>query len=227
VYDNIQEVIKYRNLELVSGDVTKVLSGTGDDAFVNSVQYSGYIMLEAKDGEAKDRRHPKSMHSGTRSFGTKTIFLLLDQNSTHMNSASNFASLLNRVPGIKESRRDYNLDIIVIPYQNPGSNILNKMAEYTFIGAENNGYVRLQLYRYAWFTSNKMEHVSVTPARIISRTEEQKLCNDIHANKTSMKNIRVSDPVAFWLGAEIGDVILQESPSEATIIEPIYMNVRA
>jgi DNA-directed RNA polymerase subunit H (RpoH/RPB5) len=226
VYDNLYELIKHRHLELVSGDVTGLVKNSEPEEFVSALQYYGYIILEAKDAAHKDRRYPKRMHRHTRSLPVKTLFILLDINSTYVTAASEMVKLMNLVPGIKETQREYNMDIILIPYDIPGSNITNKLAEYSFIGDENNGYIRIDVYKYALFTSNKMTHISACPSRIISRKEEEELLAQTHSNKVDLHRMRSSEAVAIWLGAEVGDIVLQEPPSEASGVETIYFLVR-
>ena len=59
IYINIIKCLEYRNLELVSGDLTN-LNGNKKtlltyDEFVPTIQYHEYIMIEAKDKPEKDR----------------------------------------------------------------------------------------------------------------------------------------------------------------------------
>ncbi|MFA6089420.1 MAG: DNA-directed RNA polymerase subunit RpoH/Rpb5 C-terminal domain-containing protein [Candidatus Woesearchaeota archaeon] len=184
-------------------------------------------MMEASDSPDKDRRLIIGMNPATNAKATKTILVLLDKYSNYISAAQQFIKLLNKIPDIKSSHLEFNLDIIIVPYENPGSNITNKLLEYASAGSEESGYIRFMVHDYSFFTSNKMQSTSISPSRIVSKEEEKRVSRELCAKKSSMGKIRVIDAVSVWLGAEIGDVIEEDIPSEATGIERNYRFVRA
>jgi DNA-directed RNA polymerase subunit H (RpoH/RPB5) len=234
VYTNLGKLIEYRKLELVSGDATKIAGGKpragvllSQEDFTPAIQYNGYIMIEAKDGPQRERRHPKGMAPGTKNKLVKTIIILLDKDSTYVSAAQQFVKLLNHVPKIKEPERDFNMDILLITYDSLGTNILNKFDEYTTLGSENAGYIRILPYEYKLFTSERMKHKSIPPSRVITREEEKKVVAELFADKKDLPKMRVIEPVAVWLGAEVGDMIEELIPSEAAGVETKYRVVRS
>jgi len=218
----------------VSGDLTKISKAAPDENgllkqgdFTTAIQYNGYIMMEASDTPEKSRRVINDMHPETGKKPTKTILVLLDQYSNHTDSAQDFNKLLNKLPNIGSSHLEHNMDVIIIPYENPSSNIVNKLLEHTSNGSEDSGYVRFMLYSYAFFTSNKMKSSSIAPSRILSKKEEKEVDGGILARRSAYSKIRVIDVVAVWLGAEIGDIIEEDIPSESSGIGRNYRLVRA
>jgi hypothetical protein len=156
VYSNLVKLMSCRNLKLVSGDLTSV---SGDeksktklleqDNLTATIQYNGYIMLEACDSDNKDRRFIKSFHPSVKTKPVKTIFILIDKHSFYVKAAQEFVKLLNKVPGIKEPEREYNMDILIISYDPPGSNITNKLSDYASLGSQDAGYIRFFTYDYS------------------------------------------------------------------------------
>jgi DNA-directed RNA polymerase subunit H (RpoH/RPB5) len=233
IYQNLYKFLSYRKLTLVSGDLTKISKNPPlenglleQSDFAAMVQYSGYIMLEAKDAEGKIRKKIRDMHESTRKRETKTIIVLLDQHSNYITAAQYFSKLLHLIPNIKNPDIEYNMDIIIVPYEYPGSNITNKLLEYISTGDTSKGYIRFMIYEYNYFMSVKMESVSVCPSRILSAEEAKEIPRELHTKPINMKKMRVVDVVAVWLGAEVGDIIEEEIPSEATGIEKNYRFVK-
>jgi DNA-directed RNA polymerase subunit H (RpoH/RPB5) len=233
VYKNLSALLSCRKLELVSADLTKISSKKikdgellDEEEFTSAIQYHGFIMIEAKDTPTKDRRHPKGMHESAKKMPTNTILVLLDQYSNFTAAAQNFVKLLNRIPGINDTSRDHNMDIIIIPYKEPGSNITNKLAEYADNGTDKGGYVRFNIFRYAYFTSNKMNSILVSKSQILPRELEEEALKKMHTTQSAHGKIRVIDVVSVWLGAEIGDMIQEDIYSESSGIERNYRFVR-
>jgi DNA-directed RNA polymerase subunit H (RpoH/RPB5) len=233
VYQNLLHFINYRKLELVSSNLTNAskTESTGNqllsqDIFTQTLQYNKYVMLEAKDISSKDRRYPKEMHAATHTFPTKTIIILLDQEGSFINAAHDFTRLLNRVPHVRDLGHKFNMDIILISYNVLGTNIINKFEQYTRIGNESSGYIRMIPYEYGKFTFIPINHKLVPACRILSRSEESELLEKAHIAKKNCRKIRIGDAVSVWLGAELGDIIEEQQLSESSGIEVTYRVVR-
>lgn len=233
VYKNLFELAVYRNLEIISGDLTEISQkklspgeSLDENDLINSIQREGYIMLEAKDTPEKKRKLIKGMNLYTENIPTKTIFALLSRRSEFTTAAAKFDKLLVKIPDIKSGSADFNLDIIIITYEDQKSNITNKFAKYAHAGSNNEGYVRLILHTYKMFTSNKMKSLNVSPGRILSEVETKNTLKELKIKKVDLPKKRVIDVLCVWLGAEIGDVIEEDVDSEVTGVEVRYSYVR-
>lgn len=232
VYKNLLQFINYRNLELVSGDLTNISASKigaellAQEQFTQVLQYNKYIILEAKDSSKKDRRYPRDSHSATHSLPTKTIIILLDQEGTYAGTAQEFTKLLNRVPHIRELGHKFNMDIILIAYKSLGTNILNKFTDYTRVGNETTGYIRIIPYEYIRFVFIPINHKLQPTCRILPRNEEKVVIEKSFTAKKNFPKERFDDAIAIWLGAEVGDMIEELLPSESSGIEINYRVVR-
>jgi DNA-directed RNA polymerase subunit H (RpoH/RPB5) len=229
VYKYLREFMKYRKLEIISKSSGENSDGDaiiGQKEFTQNIQFVGHVIIETKDADDKDRRYPKNMHPSTLKKPIKTIFVLLDRYSTSISSAQHFTQLLMKIPNIKSKEVDHNMDIIIIPYQTPGTNITNKLGEYTYLGDSKKGFIRFMMYEYSYFTSNKMKSINVVPSRIILREEEAGVLDEIKCSRPALSKAKISETVCVWLGAEIGDIIEEDIPSEASGISRNYRWVR-
>jgi DNA-directed RNA polymerase subunit H (RpoH/RPB5) len=225
VYNNLIKMLSYRHLDLVSGDATNLVGKStamilNKADFLQVIQYNGYIILEAKDAADKDRRYPRGMSATCKDLPIKTYILLLDKDSQHVDSAQNFLKLMNHVPTIKHDDRPFNMDILFITYYSLGNNILNKFDDFITPGTlATIGYIRILPYLYDLFTSERMKHKSIPECRILPKPEEKRTLQDLFTERRVFHKMRVIEPVAVWLGAEIGDIIEQKILSEICGIE--------
>jgi DNA-directed RNA polymerase subunit H (RpoH/RPB5) len=232
VYANLGKMLEYRKLVLVSGDATKLSGGEtkillGAETFNSILQRHQYVVIQARDAEDKDRHHPSDMNPETQKMETITLIVLLDMQSSYVENSQKVMSLMNKIPFHREEDRNKNLDILIIPYETPGSNITNKLDDYLSEGSSSSGYVRITLLHYNYFKSNVMHNVQVSPTVIMPRDEARSKLEELYSTKRAISRTRVSDPVCVWLGAEIGDTLKTEIASEASGIEPKYLLVRS
>jgi DNA-directed RNA polymerase subunit H (RpoH/RPB5) len=190
--------------------------------FVKVLQKNGYVIMLAHDSEHKIRKHPKKSYIGTHQKPTHTLIILVDPDSSVMSGAQYFAKMLSRIPSIKSDNVPHNYDIIIVPCEAPGSNITNKLSEFVSDGNANKGYVRIVIYDYrTYFTSVRVRHINAPKARILTEEEIVELTNSLYMDRTALRKIRSNEVVCVWLGAEPGEVLLEECRSEVTGAETI------
>lgn len=233
IYENLKKFLEYRKLDLVSGSdyvETKKTKKTDifldQDEFIKSIQYYGYVLIEAKDNDKKDRRFHKIVSLINKKKPVKTYILLLDLNSIYVQSSQNFIKILNRIPGFDETEKNYNMDIIIISHFNLNIHLMKKIDSSINEGNDDNGFIHIYPYKYAHFTSERPKHKLIAQQRILSKNEEKEILETLFTDKKSLPKIKKDDPIAIWFGAEIGDIIEALMPSEASGIETKYMIVR-
>ena len=235
IHGNVQKFLEHRQLELVNGSVSKRRSvkiktdGKGflsDELFTKVIQIDGYVIIEAKDKPDKKRRFHKSISAKNRDKPTKTFIVILDVATPYASASGQFATLLKRIPGVDQTKRNYNLDIIIISKKNlsKSSHMSRKVATFVTNGSTDNGFLNIHTHPYNIFTTYLLDpdHKSIPKHYILTLEEEQALVNSINADKKDLPRIKKGDPPLVWLGAQIGDVILIELEDEAAGINPKY-----
>lgn len=228
VYKNLEKFLKYRKLDLVSGAVNvdiNISKFLDFENFKKNIQHQGYIILEAKDSDIKDRRFIKSIDNINKNKPVKTYILLFDKETDHLSSSVNFAKILRRIPHL-ESNKDSNLDVIVISHQSVNVYLQKKIDEITNNGSETYGYIHIYSYKYAIFTTEKPIHELVSKHEILSKENEKQILEDLKTEKINLPKIRKSDAIAIWYGCEIGDIVKISSYSEASGISIKYLAVK-
>lgn len=236
IYQHLEKFITSCRLELVAGSQYSESKKTAShkatyldqDEFTKNIQYYGYVQLEAKDAPHKDRRFRKTIAKSARSKPVRTFILLLDIDSTYAKSTVQFTKLLERIPGFTDTKRQFNLDVIVISKDELSVHLNKRIVASMTNGDDhdNSGFIRIAAYKYSMFSSVKQDNVLVPPHRIMSKDESQALLERLMVEKRDLSKIRQSDPMAVWLGAEIGDIIDIDGFSESAGIEKKYRVVR-
>lgn len=231
VYKNLFELVKYRKLEMTSGDLTKLSKKETpileENDYIDVVQREGYIMLEAKDSDRKVRKLINDMHPYTLELPVKTIFVILGRYSEYTTSANKFEKLIYKIPGVDPYPKEFNSDIIIITSDKQKSGITNKPGKFAYNGSNSEGFVRITMYDYSMFTSNRMKNIAVSPAKILSQKNAKKVTKELNISKINMPRMRVNSVVAVWLGAEIGDIVKEIMDSEVTGNELKFLYVKS
>jgi DNA-directed RNA polymerase subunit H (RpoH/RPB5) len=232
IYSNLSKFFEIRKLDLVSGaqyieaksSKSNMLS---QEEFIKNIQYYGYIQLECKDSASKDRRFKKNTPSDIKSKPVKTFILLLDQGSVYAKTTPQFAKLLERLPGFNDAKRNFNMDVIVISKEELNVHLQKKLTTSETDGDPTKGYIHITPVRYSMFSTIKLDHKLIPPHKIMPKSEATALLQKLMVIRSDLPKIRKLEPITFWLGAEIGDVIDIDEFSEATAIEKRYRVVRA
>jgi DNA-directed RNA polymerase subunit H len=235
VHGNVKKFLKHRNLKLVAGSIAKhrarkVESKTkdheflDDSTFTKAIQIDGYVVIEAKDSEEKDRRFRKQVEEVNRKRPTRTYIVIIDMESTYAAASPKFLELMKRLPGFDYDKREYNIDIIIISQNVLSSHIQKKIAQYSNDGTKTAGFCHITSHPYRVFSTYLLDpnHKMVPPHRIISKEEEVSLLKSTYSEKKFMAKIPKSDPPVVWIGGEVGDVIEIKNPSESTGVSLEY-----
>lgn len=233
IYQNLMVFLEYRSLELVLIHNVKNVKNKKDkvltldqDEFIKQIQYDGYILIETKDKQDKVRRFNKLDTITNKKRKVLTFILLLDVGSVHVESTQNLSKLINKIPNMNETQRDYNIDIIIISENKFNTHLEKKVAELKSDGSDGNGYVHIYPYVYFMFSSIRPNHKLIANHTIVDKTEEKKILEKINVKKRNLPVIRKNDVMAVWIGAEIGDIVEIQFQSEATAIETKYCVVK-
>lgn len=235
VHGNVKKFLEHRKLELVSGSISqrraqKVESKTkkgdfiDDSSFTKVIQIDGYVVIEAKDAENKDRRYRKQIDEVNRNRPTTTYIVIIDIDSKYASASPEFLNLLKRLPGFDHEKREFNIDIIIISQSVLSSHIQKKIDHYTNDGTKSAGFCHIFSYPYHMFTTYLLDpmHSMVPPHRIISKAEEEDLLKSTFSEKKLLAHISKNDPPVVWIGGEVGDIIEIQMPSESTGISLEY-----
>jgi DNA-directed RNA polymerase subunit H len=234
IYQQLEKFLTSRGLQLVAGSqyaeskktASQNTSYLSQEDFTKNIQYYGYVQIEAKDAPTRDRRFRKTVAKSARSKPVRTFILLLDIASVYAKTTTQFAKLLERIPGFTDTKRAFNLDIIVISKDELSVHFEKKIASLVSDGDELSGFIQITPFKYSMFSSNKLEYLLVPTHRIVSKEEEKAILERLMVDKRDLPKIRKGDAIAVWLGAEIGDLIDIDRPSEAAGIEKKYCVVR-
>jgi len=236
IHGNIQKFLEHRQLELVSGSVAKrrsmrIKAPAGkvflpDDSFTKIIQLDGYVIIETKDKPEKVRRYHKQVSEKNRKKPTKTYIVILDEETTYASASAQFETLLKRIPKFDDSKRDHNLDIIVISKKNlsSSSHISKKIDKFATHGSNDKAFLNIHTHPYRIFTTYILdpEHRSVCHHHILTREEEEAFLNGINSKKSCLSRIKKDDPPLVWLGAQVGDVVRIDLEDEAAGINKDY-----
>jgi len=193
-----------------------------ENELVQTIQVDGYVILSAEDSPNKIRRFGRDISKINRERPTKTHIIIIKPDSSFSKTSSNFEKLMNRVPNLISTKRNHNIDILVITEQSVKSNILKKMTPFNTSGDNDVGFVRIENYPYKLFTSVIPEHEMVPKHRILNEKEEREVLDQLFIEKKSLPKIKKSDPPVVWVGGEVGDIIEILIPSEAVGREKKY-----
>jgi DNA-directed RNA polymerase subunit H (RpoH/RPB5) len=78
---------------------------------------------------------------------------------------------------------------------------------------------------YSHLIMNIPQHETFIPISIISEDEVKKLCDMVARDVETLPILRTQDPVCFWLGARVGDVVMIERPSDYAGTGIVYRRV--
>jgi DNA-directed RNA polymerase subunit H (RpoH/RPB5) len=221
IYENLPKFIEYRKLQISNGEVLS------SEQFINNITLNGYIIMELEDQTNKDRRYRKLISNINRERKTKTYIILFNVGSTHLNDSKSIENLLRKVPGISDSSSDNNMEIILISKDLFNIHLNKKINKFINLGETDERFVHIFNYEYVSFISERPKHKLVSPQRIISKEEEKEVLEAIYkSNKKDIPMIKKGEPIAVWMGAEVGDIIEALYPSEASGIELKYLITR-
>lgn len=219
VYENVLEFLKYRKLILVGAALE-------EKKFIEKIQMSGYVIVEAKDADDKQRRPNKSMHPATVGLQVKTYIAIVEPNSEVSQKSADFEKMLKDIHPIFSAKRNYNIEVILITKEELKSNITNKIATYTLTGGTKKdaaeGFILINNYTYKNFIIVVPKHIMVPPHRILSKEEEEQLLAETYTRKIDIPKITQKDPNAIWHDGQRGDIFEILVPSENSGTEIHY-----
>lgn len=214
LYKYILKFLESRSLDLTygaydAGKNTKKEALTEEEV-INVVQISNRIIIRADDSKSKDRQFgPKLRHCAK--FPTRTVLAILHPNHLAHNKSDRLASLVN---SMIEKDDTANYDLIIITMDEMAKQVLRKIDTLMSVGDDKQGYRRIDVVPHSYFlfevTKNKVSGI----CRIINRDENEGIMAGLNTTERELPRILRVDPIAFWLGAEVGDIVEQINYNE-------------
>lgn len=203
VYKNLQEFIKYRQLETIEPFLSK-------EKFIKDIQFYRYIKINLKDSNVKIRKIP-----------TKTYIFLTDIGSNYTLTSAQFDKLLFKIPNIKTPKKlTKNIDIIIISENGLTTHLIKKVHQYMKISEEK---INIEHYSYNVFKIEIFKHNLVPKHRILDENEVKKVLTQLGINRNNLPKIKhKDDPPAIWLGCKPGDIVEITSTSEISLSRISY-----
>jgi DNA-directed RNA polymerase subunit H (RpoH/RPB5) len=228
IYENLQTFFTYRLLDLVSGSLivekgkvkSKSKSWLNNAELMETIQFHGYVIVEAQDAQSRKRKL-KTTIASARKLPVRTLIILFDD-TDRFTKTDPYKKLVEKLPHVSQSARDYNLDIITISRHEPNVFLRKAIGNIESPGNANNGYIHIYSYKYVTFRNINPLHVNSPKCRVVSDNEEKEIIATLHIDKSQMARVFDSDGCVIWLPAEIGDVIEELHASESIGYEKIY-----
>lgn len=235
IYKNLELLLKYRKLNLVSGSIpldskkpSKPLNSfLGDIDFIKTIQFDGYVLIEASDQPDKIRKYSKDISEKNKLYDTKTYILLIDMDDRYTQKSQDIGKLLSKIQGFTDVEYSHNIDMLIITKEKLSLYIMKKIDKIITNGDDMHGFIRIFTYQYMHFTSERPLHKLTAPHRILSPEEEVKVLEELNTEKRNIRKIHHNDAIAIWHGAEIGNIMEVLLSSEVCGTELIYLVVRA
>lgn len=231
IYKNLPTFFEYRSLELVSGSINiesrKARAASSDigkkwlsdDEFIKTIQYQGYIIIQAKDSPNR-KRTLRNSPIAVRKFPVKTTLILFDDIEKFTKTPA-YKALLDKVPHISESRH-YNLDIITIARDNPSVHLRKAIANIESPGSADSGYTKIFSRKYVLLRNINPLHVNVPKIRVLDEEERVETLTALHTDPLQLPRVFDSDAIIIWYPVEVGDIVEELHASETVGYEKIY-----
>jgi DNA-directed RNA polymerase subunit H (RpoH/RPB5) len=224
IYLNLMKFLEYRNLKFLgnvikgnSKDNSNVLT---ESKFIEIIQIDHYITIAAEDMSA--RRFSIYTHPATHKHITYTYIIIIEPDGPASTTSSSFERMIKNIPHMSSSKKNFNIEILVISKELLKTNIEKKLTPMITHGSETEGFVYIHNYMYRVFSMIIPEHILIPKHRILNVEETSLVLKELNAKKSDLPKILRSDPNAIWLGAVIGDVLEIIQHSESTGGDIIY-----
>lgn len=234
IYENLPTLFEYRKLDLVHGSqviekgkVTKTKNTWLDkDEFMKTVQFYGYIIVEAKDSKER-RRKMRGYGVELRKLPVTTLVILFDDTDTYTHTPE-YKALILHILKIRDLKKQ-NLEIISVARNLPSVFLRKAIAglEKPKGLSDGSGYIKIYSRKYIALRNINPLHVNAPKCRILNEHEEKEVLDALHADKRSLPHIFDGDGMLIWYPAEIGDIVEEMHLSESVGMEKIYRIVVA
>lgn len=192
VYRNLQKFVEYRS-------INTSYQWLGDAEFTRVINSDEYIVIRGVQSRPYNNK-PKQI-----------AIVLIAPNSEYASVLAKFRRMYNMV-------YTNDLDIMLIVTESGVSTFIKKTLNSEFTKSRTDFIIRD--YTYSLFTIVIPEHVQVPPHKFASQDEITMLTKV--GGLRRLQKILDGDPPAIWMGAESGDVIRIERPSESSGVALVY-----
>lgn len=219
IYKNICEnFVSHRKLEIISPIIE-------DKLLSQEIFTKGYIIIKCKK---------ITIHKEIQKF---TYIVLYHFITSEILKALDVKKIISKV---NQEANGKPLDIILITQNTTSTHVANFIKEQN-MNAENNEYIKECLYEhdekycncrknniysftYSNFIIDITKHILVPSYNILTKSQENKLLNDLNIKKGKLPKIKKSDPMVIWSNGNAGDIMKFIRKEEVTG-ESIYYRV--
>lgn len=230
IYKNLPEFFEYRMLDLVAGNHViekgKIVKSKSrwltDEEFIKTIQFQGYVLVEAKDSKSRVRKMRKDPEH-IRKLPVRTLILIFDDTGK-FDKTPDFKKLIASIPYTSPSTK-FNLDIITVSRIEPTTHLRKalKTIERPNGDAESGtGYMRFYPRRYVSLCNINPRHVNAPLCRVLDAEEEKQVLATLFVEKRDLPKLFDSDGMSIWYPVEIGDIVEEMHNSESVGLEKIY-----
>ena len=194
IYLNILELIKHQKLEFAQESASKSSNKNfNQQETVETLTQKEYVIIKTVD-----------------SFKNKKIFIYVLIDDANFYKSDSMLKLYKNISEIKASTRNYNLDCYTI-----GNALYCKYTTTVFpkiSSNDKNSYIRHRFIPDYIFCINILNY-SLLNYKYKIIEDKDKLFEDLKFNKYNgeweniLPNILYNDPIAIWIGLEVGDVL--------------------
>jgi len=221
IYDNIYNFIQKNKLQPIEDKLsnnTKFYEKINNNKYLSIAAISNHfnddekkeieknieIFSHYKNTDSISVSDIKKKHNITNDLEKIIYILLLHNESEYDSKTANFKSLINTI-------KYPNCNIITISKNSLSTHVNKQIVELS------TDTKKIFSYTYDKFKFLVFNHVLCSPHTILTKDEEYNLLNKIlRKKKNNLPKIKITDPQAIWIGAEIGNVIRIDRDSEIT-----------
>lgn len=232
VYKNLKDFLGKRSLVLSLGYISHHRGShessskdwLANKQFMDVIQRDGFIIVEAIDSKNKDRRYSAAVSPHCETIPTRTYVLIIDIAITDIKSG-NIDSMIKKIPGITHANRDYNYDVSIITKDPLVIYTNRKMITFESLGSDTSGFISMRNLPYAICQIDPFSVKIVSPHRILSRSEEHEILQQLSIQKNKLPKMNRHDAIGAYIGVESGDVVEIQRFDESSGINIEYKTV--
>lgn len=208
IYKNIcNNFVNHRKLDIISPIIE-------DKLFSQEIFTQGYIIIKCKKNGFNNLAQSKHLEKFT-------YIILYHFTTSEMLKAVDIKKIINKI--LQESK-DKPTDIIIITQNTLSTHAGNFLKDFSNQDNKDSYIIQECLYEhdekfcnckknniytftYSNFIIDITKHILVPEYHLLTKSQENKLLNDINVKKSSLPKIKKSDPMVIWSNGNIGDIM--------------------
>lgn len=201
VYENLKQLIKYRNIETNYEFLTKENFST----VMNTYKYIHIegIVRKNKNIKQNNKKNQNEQEKTSKESELQIHIFLIKPDSDYEKKTNDFENLIKRFIGNINKDKQFdknNLEIIFITHQTVSTYINKKIIEF-------NNTFTINAYTYEFFIIVTPENESAFKHEVATEDEISAYTSRLLITVDMLPKIHYKDPQLVWIGAKKGDVI--------------------